>query len=294
MLPSVRAAVHVPILATTAAGECSFQENRSWRFIVQDAQIRRLAFIVSFGLLAVGCTSLPESQRQSLRRASSYYLQGNMTSAMAQLDAIIAGYPSAAEIGEAYYIRGLCRAHTGQTASAKSDFQQAVRAAGHKELTARAKASLATIAYSQKDWSTAAKLYADALPNLPDTPPKDKMLYYAGLALRRNGRWSKAQQQFSLVLHKFRNRPVAAAARRQATWKHQFFSIQLGAFRSTTRAGQQVETFHAQGLDAFQEHQLRNGTGLWLVMTGRYPTYEEAVKALNCVRRIQSDAYIIP
>jgi cell division septation protein DedD len=120
------------------------------------------------------------------------------------------------------------------------------------------------------------------------------MLYYAGLAMRRDGRWSEAQQQFSLVIHKFRDRPIAAAAARQASWKHQFFSIQLGAFSDTTRAGQQVATFRAQGLDAFQEHQVRRGTGLWVVMAGRYPSYEEATKALNRVRRIQSDAYIIP
>ena len=261
---------------------------------MQDAPFRRLAFIVSFGLLTAGCTSLPESQRQSLRRASSHYLQGNTTSAIAQLDGIIASYPNAAEIGEAYYIRGLCRAQTGQAASAKSDFQQAIRAGGHKDLTARATASLAAIAYSQKDWSTAVRLYDQALPDLPDSPPKDKMLYYAGLAMRRDGRWNKAQQQFSLIVHKFSNRPIAAAARRQAAWKHQFFSIQLGAFSNTPRAGRQVETFRAQGLDAFQEHQLRNGIGLWVVMAGRYPTYEEASKALNRVRRIQADAYLIP
>ena len=132
------------------------------------------------------------------------------------------------------------------------------------------------------------------MPDLPDQPPKDKMLFCAGLALQRNGQWREAVFQFGQILRKFRDSPMAADARRLASWRYDYFAIQLAAFSSTDRAESKVQELRAKGYDAVQEFLPRNNQSLWVVMVGRYPTYSEAGSGKTRVQRSYPDAFIIP
>jgi len=248
----------------------------------------------AFSALA-GCTTLPEAERQSLIAASDMYRRGEISSATARLDRLISNYGQTVEIAEAYYLRGLCRTKGRELAGASEDFEQALSKSKRDDLTARARASLATIAYKQGNWAKAAELYTAAIPDLPDRPPKDEILYGAGICLQRIGKWREAAFQFGRILSKFRGRPIAADARRTAGWPHEYYSIQLGAFQNADNAEQAVRSFRAKGVAAVRSENLpRNGYAMWVVMAGRYRAYAEAAAALPQLRRIQEEAYIIP
>lgn len=241
-----------------------------------------------------GCASLPPAERQALIDASRDYSRGDTTSAVQRLDRLIREYGQAEQIAEAYYIRGLCRAKAGQRQAAVQDFEQAIGKSNRADLTAQCRASLAAIAYQSGDYRQAASLYALAVGELPDVPPTDLILYTAGKAMQRVGDWRGAKYQFARILHRFRDRPIAEDARRMVNWRHPYFAIQLGAFRSSDNATEAMRNFAQTGLDAQREFLPRGNQSLWIVMTGRYQTYEEARAALTGIRRRHPDARIIP
>lgn len=261
-------------------------------------RVRRRAYRLAAAALcllgAAGCASLPAAERQQLRDASRQYQAGNTTPAVSTLDRIIRDYGQAAEIGEAHYIRGLCRFKTLQLQAASEDFERGISKSNRSDLTARCRASLAAIAFQNGNWRQAAELYGRAVGDLPDAPPTDAVLYAAGIAMQRAGDWKNANIQFARILHRFRNRPLATDARRMALWRHPYYSIQLGAYRDADRAGKATQSLRAQGFDVCQEHMPRDGQALWIVMAGRYGTYDEARVALGRARQRQSQATIVP
>ncbi len=252
------------------------------------------AVIVGIVVAGAGCTSLPPAEQESLRQAADQYRSGHYGPALARVDRIIDDYADAAEIAEAYYIRGLCRSRLGERQAAASDFQQTISRSNRPELTARAHASLAALYFEQGQWAPSADHYAQALDDLPEEPPADRIAFTAAVAMRRAGRWADARRQFARTVFRFRDRPIAEEARRQAFWDHDYFSIQLGAFSSVANAEQRAKEVRGRGLNAAVGSQDRDGGVRWVVAVGQYGTYDEAIRDLDRVRRVQADAYIIP
>ena len=273
------------------------QKRKSERFmrVFTGGPLRRcgIGALVAFSMLA-GCAGLPPAQRQELVRASELYTQGHYHSAAAKLNKLIEEHGQAHEIAEAHYLRGLCQLKGRMPQHSADDFKQAICKSRRKDLTARSRASLAALAFKAGKWEQAGDLYAQALPDLPDEAPKNKILFSAGLCLQRIGRWKEARQKFNELLHKFGNGPLADDARRMVSWDHPYYAVQVAAFAGTDSASRVVRDLRQEGLDATQEYLPRNGRSLWIVMAGRYPTYKDAVLGLKHVNRSHPDAFIIP
>lgn len=248
------------------------------------------------GLLLAGCESgMSAADHHSLVEAARFVEQGQCAQALPRLDGILREHPQAPEAAEAHYLRGLCRARVGQAQPAAQDFIQAVdRAAGRRELLAKARASLAMIHYGWGNWDRAADLYAQVVDELDDNPPSDLILFYAGVSMQRAGHWSAARRQLARILNApaLRGRPIARDAYLKASWRYNYFSIQVGSFQDAPHAEAGVRAFAARGLDTWQE--LREATGRWMVLTGRYTTYAEAAAALPRVKKFQADAHVVP
>lgn len=246
----------------------------------------------AFSVLA-GCTHLGEAERQALQQASQQYARNETSTAIARLDRLIHDFGDAVEIAEAYYVRGLCRTKRGETAAAQADFSRAIAKSRRDDLTALCQASLAAIAYRQGSWSEAADRYGKAVEDLPVAPPTDEVLYYAGVAMQRAGRWDQAAEQFARIVKEFRQRPIAADARRLAAWRD--YAIQLGAFRDAKKAAQLQRSWGGKRLDALRvESRPRGSYAMWLVLSGRYNTYAQASARLGRAQAVESGAFIVP
>ena len=267
-----------------------------------DRQVRRVkrrpTICVAIGivvlLFASGCAELGPGEQRALQESSQLYSQGNIATASARLDPLIRDFGDAGQIAEAYYIRGLCRAKARQMTAAIADFKLAVRKSKRDDLTALARASLGSLSFQKGDWHGASEYFEKALPDLKDVPPKDELLYSAGIAAQRAGEWKDASRYFRQILHKFGNRPIASQARRKAQWRHPYFAIQLGVFRDSTNAARAVKRWRDQRIDAVQENQPRGGEAVWVIMAGHYRTYADARRALERIRTLVPGAYILP
>ena len=269
-------------------------KRRESDLLLKPRRFRPALFWAGSILLMTACTEFGPRERQALSMAGQEYNEGKHVSAAARLDRLINDYSGAAEIGEAYYLRGLCRAKAGQAEAARGDFDAALEHSKRDDLTGRANASLGTIAFDRGQWSTAAEYFGKAIPKLPDAPPKDQILFSAAVASQRAGNWKQGTLYLSMLLRNFHNRPVAVEARRLATWQHQCFSIQLGVYRNSSNAQEAMKDYRRKGLDPDQENVPRGGEAVWIVRTGHYLTYAQATAALASVRRIEPKAYIIP
>lgn len=257
----------------------------------------RYAFVgcITLAGLAGGCMQLGPAERQSLIEAKGLYDQGRCDEAARKLDPLIRDHEKAAEIGEAFYLRGLCRNKQGDRKGAAADFEKAIASSRNSGVVVRSKISLAAVLFHLGQWSRAADLYVEVLPQLGDKPPADQVIYHAGVALRRAGRWREATGYFGRILHKFPNSPIAADARRMAGWQHDYFAIQLGAYQDAENAEKAVQAYRTKNLDFVQmENHPWNNRVLWVVMTGRYRDYQDAIAAVGRIRSVAPDAHIIP
>jgi TolA-binding protein len=262
--------------------------SRVWRY-------RTVALLSVPLLFQAGCTRLGPAERKTLMQASDLYTRGSYSQAVQRLNSLIRDFPQATEISEAYYVRGLCRTKTGDPRGAAADFEEAIRVSKNEDVVVRSKISLAAVSYQQGQWSKAADLYSDAVPRLPDRPPSDQIVYYAGVALQRAGRWQDARLQFARIIHKMPNSPILADAKRMIGWQHEYFSLQLGAYQDTENAEKAVQAFRTKNLDFVQmENHPWQGRVVWVVMAGRYRSYGEALGALQRVRTAAPDAHVIP
>ena len=113
--------------------------------------------------------------------------------------------------------------------------------------------------------------------------------------MQRAGDWRKARRQFARIQYRFPSSTIAGNARRMSAWQHDYHAIQLGAYSDPENAQKQVALYSQAGLPSVRtESRPRQGRAIWIVMTGRYETYNEALSALGHVRAKQSDAHIIP
>jgi outer membrane protein assembly factor BamD (BamD/ComL family) len=281
-------------------GQCPKEDDMDRCPVEQARRIgrRRLGLMMSLcltgGPLIAGCAHLGPAEKQALMEANQLYGRGDLSGACVRLDRLVAEHDGAMEIGEVYYLRGLCRAKARQYGPAAKDFRAAVDKSRRDDLTLMAEVSLASLAYQRNDWDQAVDYYERVLPQLAPKPPKDEILYMAGLAMQRVGKWREATLCFSEILNRFRDRPIASEARRKAVWPHPYFAIQLGAFRDSANAAKAVREWRNKNLDATQESLPAQGQALWVVMAGRYRTYGEALDALQQMRKLQSGAFIIP
>lgn len=266
------------------AGRAGRTGRRAWPTVIGAAVL----------LTCYGCADLPPAGRQMLLTAAGRYSAGQYGAAQQAAETFLRQYPGSPAAAEARYVRGLCRLRAEQPEAARADFAAAAEGAQRPDLRAYALAALGNLAFAAGDLGEAARYYARAEPDLPMRPPADEILYRYGLCLQRAGRWGEARRQFSRVLHHFGDRPAAAGARRAFNWPHDYFAIQCGVFRRADNAERAVADLGRRGIPAKAEYSSVEGEAAWRVLTGMYPTYEQARADLPRVRRAEPSAIIVP
>lgn len=242
----------------------------------------------------LGCQGVPPGGREMLARANTAYARGDYAAGDASAGEFLRRFASSVGAGEAYYLRGLCRVRLGQHDAARADFTAGAAAADRPELKAYCQAMLANLAYDRGEIDAALAEYAASVPYLPARPPTDEILFRYGVCLQRAGRWDQARHVFSRLLDAFATSLEADAARCRFAWRHDYFAIECGAFRRVDEANHAGERLRGLGLDASVEFVRLDGQAAWRVLSGRYPTYNDAAGDLSRVRAIEPRARIVP
>ena len=256
----------------------------------------RLALLSAAPIVA-GCTQLPPHMRQELVQADQAYNKGDIPGATKRLDSILLQYPIAVESAEAYYLRAMCRIKQGRSGDAMADLQQCVKLSSRNDLTGKAWAALGGIQQDMGQWGPAADSYRKALQNLPTTGSPgvtDQVLLRYGICLQRQGKWNEAREPFSTLIKRYPNSPFVEDARRRFSWKHQYFSIQCGAYTRPSQADGQLRKLRSALSEAWLEPEARFGRPMYVVYAGKYGTYAQAEGGLRNARRVTPEAFIVP
>ena len=246
------------------------------------------------GLFLPGCTQLPPEAKQQLETARDQYQSAHYSDAVATAGKFLALHASHPVAAEAYYIRGQSYLKLGQTKQARADLQQALDSSKRPDLTARLHATLGSLDYADDNLMAAADHYRQAVPALPNVPPKDLVLFRLGLCLQRQGEWPEARKHFAQLISDYPASRVAESAKPRFNWPHDFFTIQVGAFSKPELAQRQLTVLRQAGLPAQQRLDTRSGRPLYVVQVGQYQTYADAQTNLPKVQTAAGEAIIVP
>jgi len=247
------------------------------------------------GLLCAGCNGAlsPEAQRllQDARQASA---AGDDRAVLRHADAFLAAHGGTSAVAEVLYLRGLAGLRTGRTDAAGQDLQRAARLAETEELRAKALSALGDLQYDSGQWPLALESYAAALAQDAEPRPDgtDRALYRLGELLQRQGRWAEADEQFDRLVHLYEG---SAWARRAAgRIRGRAWTLLVAAHADRSRAEALAEQLRAAGRPAEVRAALIENRPEFRVQSGRYPTYDQAAKALADVRRDAPRARVSP
>lgn len=283
-------------LAPTAAPPVPEPRHPGWRGLRPAVRRRPRArcCIAAVLLAAAGCATLPAGAVRNIDQATSLYRSGRYAEAQHLLDQVTSQHPKARGVGEAYYVRGLCRLKQNQKEQARSDFKSALATSDRPELSGRVNAQLGHLCYLDSDYAQAVTYYERAVNDLPDEPPADEVYFRYGDSLQRTGQWKKARTVLPKVWQLFSGSRMETYARRKFAWPHDYFAIQCGAFRSVARANELAHQLRGQGLSAAVQLNAGSSSAMHTVYVGSFSRYADAERELSRVRAVVGDAIIVP
>ena len=255
---------------------------------------RKLKFSLSMlGCFWLGCQQQVNPEVvEGIRVGDRNYRQGNWIGADEALTAAIRAEPYSPATAEAYYIRGLTRLKRGDMRAAETDFTSAAKLADREDLKANAQVCLGSIAYERESFAQAYNYYRSAVSNLPRVSPNDWVLYKLGISAQKVGEWDAAKRYLGRLIREYPGGETAQRARERLDWD--YFTIQAGAFTNRDNALSRVEQLRRASLPAYREVRENGGKPVQVVYVGRYKDFKSAAESLDKVKRVVSDAQIIP
>jgi len=244
-------------------------------------------------MLCPGCGGpLSPQARQLLRAGYDVFEKGDYAAAIEKLSTFLRDNAGSSRADEAYYLRGLAKRRTDDPGGAKDDLNSAIAATQNKELRAKALVALGDLAYEGDDMALAENMYRQALADIErGQKPSDHAHYRLGTVLQRQGRWTEADVQFDRVVYLFGDSQLARLAARRThctAW-----TIQAGAYADKRRADLAAKRLRDKKLPAVSRATLRDGKPLFLVLVGRFASYEQAAAALGRTKERRPDAFIV-
>ncbi|MCL2646653.1 MAG: SPOR domain-containing protein [Phycisphaerales bacterium] len=241
-----------------------------------------LVFCV-FGVVGCVASESARSDRQTLETGFTQYSARQFDKSYSAADEYIRKNPNAANIDEAYYLRGLSRmsrnSPTEKTAAAQ-DLQTAIAKTKRSDLKAKANRALGDIAYDASRWPDAATYYQKSLATAPASSLSPAATvhinYRLGTCHQNLGQWTGAKPYFQKVITSNADPAYTRSALARIDVKS--FSLQFGAFRDQPNAAALVKQLKSSIL-ATVITEMRDGQLLYFVRFGSYPTFAEAQSA---------------
>jgi tetratricopeptide (TPR) repeat protein len=256
----------------------------------------RIAAPLLLLVLLVFCSScgpqITEQGKRQLRSSAELIRNGSYSVAADELDKFLEAYPGSDEVGEAYYMIGLCRVRISQLDRAEDAFKSALAVADVPILERYVRLSLANLAFERRDYSSAGESYGSCFDDLPRREPFHLAYYRYGLALQALGKWKQADVQFAHIMRCFPETDILPWAREHFGWTS--YAIELGRFASLDLASQQRREF-ADLSPQVRWHAHRGPNG-WEYVNyyGEFSDFERAKDALAAINHRLSQARIVP
>lgn len=252
-------------------------------------------------MVAGGCGGLTSQQLQLLTEGRQAYNQEQFATAAARLSELLEqARPQLQqdkpprELAQALYLRGSCYARLGRRAQALADLRRCVEMGTDADATWRALVVIGTLHYEDGRWEEAQRELAQAVERMPAGPTMQVVLYRQGVCLERVGRWSEARRVFQRLVERFPTGGNVEAARRRLKLNASGYAIQCGVFAQLQNADNLMADLRRKGWETRILREMREGRTLHVVLVGHYPTYEEALRQLEQVRKIQPQAVLWP
>jgi tetratricopeptide (TPR) repeat protein len=249
---------------------------------------------VAAAALAVGCNTLPQSQRISLLEGERAFCNKDYQQAVDRLSRFLDENANRPEAARARYVRGMALALVGDRTRAYRDLEQAARSSADPQLTWQPDAVLGVLLFEDEQWDDAARALRRATDQMSAIAPKDALLFRIGLCCERTGRWSAAPVAYRQIVSEFPRGTYRTAAARRLSLNADHFAVQCGAFSDRRNAERLVAELTKQGLDARTRPEQRPDGVYHVVVVGRYATYGEATAALARVKGYVDTAVLWP
>lgn len=247
---------------------------------------RRMGCGAVLGLLVLGLTGCQQSTvsvETRLVDGERAFRAKQYGQAVSDLDAYLA-QAKPAEVPRARYVRGMALALLGRRTEAYADLQFATQHTGSGDLSWQPHAALGVLFFEDEQWDVAARLFQTAVERMPETPPRDALLYRVGLCYERAGRWREARARFDQVASRYGSGAYGELARRRVRLNAEHFAVQCGVFSQRQNAEQMVADLGRRGLRAYVRPEPRGGETFYVVLEGQYSNYAAAKLALARVR----------
>lgn len=223
-------------------------------------------------LLFSACGPTP-ADRKNLSDAYASFAAHDFTATEKSASAYIQNQPTADNVDEAFYLRGLARYGRGDRIGAAPDLQKAIDHSKRADLKYKAYMTLGDIAFDQQHWDDAAADYQKAITSGVGITVEPRLEFRLGVALQAIGQWDNARKHLEIVAT---SSDAALAARARDHLNARAFSLQFGAFKDGAHAGELLRQLRAGGIDAAVSSEMHNGQLLFVVHAGAYTTLADA------------------
>ena len=259
--------------------------------------MRKLARVTILGVvsfLPVGCNSLTSEQRMWLREGQRAYDRKHFTEAIRMTSLFVDDAGALPEAGRALYIRGLSHARSGKRSRAYADLRAAAGQSDDTDVIWRSEFALGELSFEDGDWAGAERGYSAAVEAMRPIQPMDRGLYRLAVSAQRLGEWEQGRRRMEMLVRRFPRSPLADSARRILNYGPRYFSLQCGAFALSKNADALKRELARENVSAAVRREARGGRRLYIVYSGRYPTYAAAQRGLTEIRSQVPDAIIWP
>lgn len=206
----------------------------------------------------------------------------------------VANQADAADLrARALYVRGMTRAAAGNRLGGYADLRLAVDR-GDEDVKWRAMGVFGVMQFEDKNWAAAERALATATSRMPVGPPMDAYLFRLGLTRERLGKWNDALKAYEQIQRNMPDGQYGAMARRRLQIRPDHFAVQCGVFQQTASAERQAADLRRKGFDANVRREDRGGQSYYVVVVGRFGSYDDAVQSLRRVKGYVADAVLWP
>ena len=198
--------------------------------------------------------------------------------------------PTAENVDEAFYLRGLARYGRGDRVGATADLGKAIEHTKRADLKCKAYMTMGDIAFDQYRWEDAVTDYQGAMGTGVKVEPR--LEFRLGAALQAVGQWENARQHFAAV--GVGGGDAALAERARERMEAKVFSLQFGAFKEGARAGELLRQVKGAGIQASVGSELHEKQLVFVVRAGSYTTWRDAEAGRKRVAGKYPGAVVVP